>query len=296
MPSVYIKDKQKLKGIRYMLLAVAAINAAAAIVFAYLESFRDIALPMYLESLAIGLLAYVIPIFVYAKITKMTAKEASEKFYLRKCKNHLVVLAAIMGVCCQFVIIVINLPLNLIYKASSSYMPKSEAELAAAIVIIAIIPAIFEEFLFRGIVFGSMAEMNSKAALIFSSVMFAVLHADLYGFLGYFFMGIVLAFVLRRCDSVYPAVAFHFTNNLTALLLGYFDPYLQYSPSLIIVLFLIGIIGFLVLLILFGGITKKPKSIEKIKCTQILGQSFINFPIILCFVVIVASVTIMRML
>ena len=209
MASDYIRDKRKLKGIRYMLLAIAAINALASIAFAFFKSFRGVELPMYLETFFIGLLAYVVPIFIYAKITKMTAAEASDKFYLKKCSPGLIAVGALLGIGCQFVMIVLNLPLNLIFKASSSYTPLSGGELAAAIFVVGVMPSVFEEFLFRGIVFGSMSDMNTKAALVFSTVMFSVLHADLYGFLGYLFMGLILATVLRRSDSVFAAMAFH---------------------------------------------------------------------------------------
>ena len=154
-------------------------------------------------------------------------------------------------------------------------------------------PAIFEEFLFRGIVDGSMSELNSRAAVIFSSVMFAVLHADIYNFVGYIIMGVIMTGLVRRTGTVYSAMIFHFANNITALLLGFFNSELVYTPILTITIFAVGVIGFAIVFATFKSVTKKPEKVKAISTSTLLGQSFINIPILLCFVVLAAAMVIM---
>ena len=217
MASEYVKDKQKLIGIRCMLFIIAALNAVISVVISITSSFVGSTVPIYIQALISGLLAYIIPITVYAKTTKVTAETAKERFYMKRCGIPALVLAFLMGAAFQFVMVVVNLPVNMIFNSGASYLPETPFELIASVIIIAVLPAIFEEFLFRGVVVGSMVEFNTTAAAVFSSVMFAILHADIYGIIGYVVMGFVLVTIVRRCNSLYPAMLFHFANKLILL-------------------------------------------------------------------------------
>lgn len=296
MATVYLKTKQKLRGIRWMLLAVTVINVLTVLVLRMIGSFFDDSLPTYLEALITGLCAYVIPISIYAKIDEVTAKAAAERFCLKPCRWWMLALAALMGVGFQFVMIVADLPLNMLFNNATSYTPLSPAELAAAIFVIGIIPAIFEELLFRGIVLGAMSELNSRAAVVFSTVMFALMHGDVYSLIGYILMGIVLATVLRRTDSLYAAMVFHFTNNTTALLLGYFNSELTYAPTATIKLFAAGVLEFAAVFTIFIALTKRKEQNNKIKTSVLLGQNFISIPVLLCIAIVAAAEIFIRIL
>ena len=71
MATEYLQHKKKLKGIRYMLLAIALINALISIAFKVIASFKGELIPMYLPSMLVGLFAYIIPIMIYAKINNI---------------------------------------------------------------------------------------------------------------------------------------------------------------------------------------------------------------------------------
>ncbi len=265
-----------------MLLSIAVINAIDMIILSIISDFFENSIPVYINALVIGLTAYVVPIVVYAKTNSITAKTVAERFKLKSCDASALMFVALLGVAWQFVMIVINLPVNLITGGETDpYILESLWEVFAAIVVVAVIPSFFEEFLFRGIVDGSMEEMNVKASTIFSSVMFAILHGDVYGFLGYLFMGLVLSSITRRTGSLYAAIVFHLMNNVTAVLLAYYNAELIYEPVLTIALFAGGIICFGILYALFVKATKKPEYETKIKTSQLLGQSFVNVPILL---------------
>ncbi len=294
MATEYIKDKHRLVGIRYMLFIIAAVNAVISVVMSITSSFMESTFPIYLQSLISGLLAYIIPITIYAKTTKVTAETAKDRFYMRGCRVSLLVLAFVMGAAFQFVMVVANLPVNILFNNSTPYLPETIFELVASMIIVAVLPAIFEEFLFRGIVVGSMVEFNTTAAAVFSSVMFAVLHADMYGMLGYLLMGFVLTSVVRRSGSLYPAMIFHFANNMTALLLGYFNEELVYAPMTTIVLFVTGVIVFVVTYLIFEMMNKRPEKTSAMKTGQLLGQSFVSLPIILSIIMVAITAVLAR--
>ncbi len=294
MATEYIKDKHRLVGIRYMLFIIAAVNAIISVVMSITSSFMESTFPIYLQSLISGLLAYIIPITIYAKTTKVTAETAKERFYMNKCKASGLFLAFVMGAAFQFVMVVVNLPVNLLFNNSTPYLPETAVELVASMIIVAILPAIFEEFLFRGIVVGSMVEFNTTAAAVFSSVMFAILHADMYGMLGYLLMGFVLTSIVRRSTSLYPAMIFHLANNMTALLLGYFNEELVYAPMFTILMFVTGVTIFFVTYLIFEMMHKRPEKTGIMKTGQLLGQSFVSLPIILSIVMVAITAILAR--
>ncbi len=296
MATEYLKDKQKLKGVRVMLFAVAMINAAVSVIFRIITSFKGVEIPVYFQALITGLFAYILPILIYAKINNITAEKASERFFLKKTKLLPCVIAILMGIGCQFVMVFLNLPVNLLIGNNTSYLPRTGLELCIAMFVIAVLPAIFEEFLFRGVVLGSLSELNSVAAIVFSSVMFAVLHGDINGFVGYLFMGVMVAVVVKRTGSLYSGMLFHLFNNITALLLGYFNSELAYVPGFMIGLFIAGAAEFIVTTAVFLMITKRPEKITKIKTSQLLGQCFLSLPIILCVLGIVFANMLIEMI
>ncbi len=294
MASEYIEDKHRLKGVRAMLLIITTISALVTVVLGIISSFLENSLPIYVHSLVASFMAYIIPIFIYAKTNNVTAPDAKERFYLQRCRRLFIPLVALMGVGWQFVMGIVNLPLNLIFGGSEAYYINSFGEFLLAVVVIAVIPAIFEEFLFRGIVYGSMAEINPKAAMIFSSAMFALLHADACNFIGYFLMGLVLAEIVSRTGSLATTIIFHLANNITALLFVYFGEEMQYEPVLTIILFVSLVVVFVGTYAYLTTKTKRPKPALKMATSQLLGQSFISVPVILCVVVLVVTAIIVR--
>ncbi len=168
MATGYLQNKQKLRGIRRMLFAVAAINAFCAIVMGIVSSFIESSLPIYIQSLVVGFLAYLVPILLYSQYgNQITVSVAKERFSLNPVKALPLIIAAVSGVCFQFVMVIINLPMNFILGTSEGYMPTSVYDLIAMIIIIGVMPAFFEEFLFRGIVYGSNGRDKCKGGGFF---------------------------------------------------------------------------------------------------------------------------------
>ena len=285
----YRGGKHRLKSIRWMLFFIVAVQTAVTIVSNIIIGFMPAEPPVYLQMLVIELLAYLLPLFLYAKENRLlTAGYARERFGLKPCKKSLIPFVIIAGYGCQFVMVLLDLPVNLLMSQGDGYIPQNLYELAAAIIVIAVIPALFEEFLLRGIVYGVMAEFNSKAALIFTTVMFALLHGNPAGMLGYLFLGVVLVFFLRRTGSLYACMLLHMTNNVTAVLLSYYNAILMETPSATIWLFVTGILAELAACAGITAFTRPAKLINITKTRELLGQSFVNIPILLCIIIIIA--------
>lgn len=93
--------------------------------------------------------------------------------------------------------------------------------LAITLICSAVLPALIEEFAFRGVVLGVLRRsMNDISAIIVSSVLFAVIHGNLQQLPFAFGMGLVFAVSTVFTKSIYPAVIGHFLNNACAVILS----------------------------------------------------------------------------
>jgi membrane protease YdiL (CAAX protease family) len=285
----YREGKHKLKSIRWMLFFVVMVQTVVTVIAGVIASFFAVPPPVYLQLLVIELLAYLLPISLYAKENRiLTERDIREQFGLKRFRMGLLPWIVLAGFGCQFVMILLNLPVNLLLSESDGYIPSTLWELSAAILVIGVVPAVFEEFLLRGIVYGVMADYNSRVAILFTAVMFALMHGNPAGFVGYLFFGVVLVILLRRTGSLYACMLFHLTNNVTAILLSYFSNVLMDTPVATLKLFVTGVVaaaaGWLALL----TVTKRPRPVLRMKTSEFLGQSFVNLPILLCIFSILA--------
>ena len=95
--------------------------------------------------------------------------------------------------------------------------------LSVNLLMIAIIPALGEEFMFRGIFLRLFREWtkNVHFAVIISAVLFSALHMQFYGFLPRMMLGIILGYLFVWSGSIWVPVFVHFTNNAATVIASY---------------------------------------------------------------------------
>ena len=92
---------------------------------------------------------------------------------------------------------------------------------------------IVEEIFFRGFLFqGFRQKYGWITAALLSSAIFAVAHLDLVALIPTFILGVVLAYIYHRSNSVWPGVILNFLDNGTAFCATSFLIYFHdYIPS-----------------------------------------------------------------
>ena len=109
-----------------------------------------------------------------------------------------------------------------------------------------IISPIFEEILYRGLMYNKLKEIsNAFIGVLISSILFALLHIPKYGFgINTFFLflvGILLAYCYEKTDNIYVPILVHSINNFFIFLFKY-----VYFYFLIVIYFIIFIIGIII--------------------------------------------------
>lgn len=84
-----------------------------------------------------------------------------------------------------------------------------------------LIPAVFEELFFRGVLMHSLRRHGDGFALILSSALFALLHYNLYMVLNAFLMGMVIGYFVMHTGSILTGIFMHLINNLLTVFLNY---------------------------------------------------------------------------
>jgi uncharacterized protein len=93
------------------------------------------------------------------------------------------------------------------------------------LVMVAIIPAIGEEFLFRGVFQRILAEWskNIHVAIILASILFSAFHLQFYGFIPRFLLGLFFGYLFYWKGNIWLAVFAHFINNFVAVTSDFLD-------------------------------------------------------------------------
>lgn len=97
----------------------------------------------------------------------------------------------------------------------------SGGRIVAVILVIAALPAIFEETLFRGILVGDMRRngWGTAGIVLISGALFALFHQNPAQTVYQFICGACFALVALRSGSMLPTVLSHFLNNTVILIL-----------------------------------------------------------------------------
>ncbi|TZE81388.1 CPBP family intramembrane glutamic endopeptidase [Calorimonas adulescens] len=99
--------------------------------------------------------------------------------------------------------------------------PKSAVDLVVGLLIVAGLAAFCEEILMRGVIFRVYERKGETFAIIMSGFLFAILHLNPTNFFSIWFLGIILAYMVYRTDSIFAGMIAHFTNNGLALIILY---------------------------------------------------------------------------
>lgn len=147
------------------------------------------------------------------------------------------------------------------YRLSSSPTERGLTAFVLSLIASAVVPALVEEFGCRGIALGMLRGWGDETAIIVSSVLFGLVHANFVQIPFAFLAGVGFAVVRLKTGTLWVACAVHFCNNFISVLMsGPLSGVSLYIQNIVYVMFLsvsimLGIIG--VILLKKRGITDR---------------------------------------
>jgi len=108
------------------------------------------------------------------------------------------------------------------YQLSELSVPiNNVGDLVLAILVVALVPAICEELLFRGVVLNGLRSKGKWVAILLSALIFALMHNNIEQLPYTFALGVVLGYVVYQTGSIIPSVIMHACNNTIVLISMY---------------------------------------------------------------------------
>ncbi len=108
------------------------------------------------------------------------------------------------------------------YDSSINVSLSVGTDIGIEFLLTAIFPGICEEVLHRGLVLkGSSKQGYARYGLLFSSILFGLMHLNIQQFFYAMILGCLIGIVALVADSIYPAMIIHFMNNALSIYFVY---------------------------------------------------------------------------
>lgn len=101
------------------------------------------------------------------------------------------------------------------------------------IIVSAVMPAIFEELVYRGLILTESRRLGNIKSALLSGLFFGFMHLNLQQFFYAFFMGIIFSFFVQITGSIFSSILSHFVINGTQGLILYLSAYFLPEAELI---------------------------------------------------------------
>ena len=163
-----------------------------------------------------------LPVVILTIIRKYKFKEI---FKLNKIKFKEVILTIFIVIASYPIALFLNYTMIIIISIFGEPIqpplpvPQDNMEFIKAFFLFAITPGICEEFMFRGFIQSAYERIGAKKAVVITGLLFAMLHLNIQGFLGFTFLGILFGYMVYKTNSIYTGIIAHITNNGIALIL-----------------------------------------------------------------------------
>lgn len=220
----------------------------------------------------IGLLiipvSFLVSFYVFNKTNKINVKNAiapTKKFNIWS----LFIVIALVGLMIVGFMPIINMLLSVLENAGMNmgsdamYPMDSWIRIILGFFAYAVLPAVAEELLFRGIIFrGLSRRATSFCAVLVSALMFCLMHGGIQQTIYQFILGLLLGFVALYTGNIVFPMIMHFLNNFMVVLLQLVNGYNSFlggfKHSFVGYLCAIGIaLGASALIVLFVWLLKK---------------------------------------
>lgn len=202
-----------------LMLVIMIVGAIAGVQYE-----QAIANPIVLALVALSAqFCFVILFFVYNHKTKTNWLKATG---LNKKPNwiNILVCVAISAICIfgfNGIVGLFDAFVNLIgYNTASSWpIPIDNGWwFVVNLVGLAILPAIFEELLFRGIILNGLKSYGKWTAIFGSAGLFALLHGNIGQLVYPFILGVILGYIVYKTGNVLYSIIIHLLNNMFSVI------------------------------------------------------------------------------
>ncbi len=173
---------------------------------------------------------FLLPLVLFKTLNKCSFKQTFNFFSYKKVSFKSILVAILLG----FVVFFLNVYVSNFFNSliqlfgynpstssSSSALPATWWTLILNLISTAVLPAICEETLHRGMLLKGNSQMGMKKSIIISGLLFGLLHLNIEQFFYASIIGLFLGYICWCCNSIYPCIIVHFMNNALSVFLSF---------------------------------------------------------------------------
>lgn len=256
------------------LLAPVLVSLVFMIILMFVSGFVTMSYEEFVESKAVTIISILVGqlafLFFILWYNKRENKKFTKAFKFKKVNVLILLIAIAIGLIMLFgtndFIYLTDHLLRLTGYSKSTDLPfvmDSVGNLILGLVLMAVIPGVVEELMFRGMILGGMLKglntwKQKIISVVLSALIFALVHGSAQQFVFPFIMGIVFGSVYLLTDNLWYTIAMHCCNNGLVVLLNYLATVGGQGSEVAITInvgYVFTAIGFLLLsLALFAGL------------------------------------------
>ncbi|MBR4003237.1 MAG: CPBP family intramembrane metalloprotease [Clostridia bacterium] len=173
---------------------------------------------------------FLLPIVAFSLMQKQKVKKTFTDFGYAKINLKSILVCILIGFFCYFLNILISSFFGTIIRLCGYENPPSSATGSVGdysvlafilnVITVAILPAVCEETTHRGLLLKGFSTLGIKKAIIFSSLLFGLMHLNINQFFYATVLGFIIALTVIISKNIFPAIIIHFMNNFLSV---YFD-------------------------------------------------------------------------
>lgn len=172
--------------------------------------------------------------------------------------------------------------------------PLEPVAIALLFIKTAVVPALIEEFAIRGFLLQSMRRYGDDFAIVMSSLVFSLMHANAVQIIFAFMAGLALGYVYCKTNSIWTCIIVHFLNNAFSCTEVVILAALPQEKAATVGLYMTFIVGVLALISLFLIFISKNYALKKTYTYLESGQkakAFITQPVFIIMAILFLSLT-----
>lgn len=187
------------------------------------ELWVDVLLSSFVQ---LGLLL-LLPSILFCILFKCKPSKLIKDCNFNKVNYKVILISLGLGVLCFIINIAVSSLFNGVltftgYRFSSSGSADySTLNFVIDILTVAILPAICEEFIHRGVLLQGIKHIGFKKAIVISSILFGLVHFNIQQVSYAIVVGLIMGFVSVVAKNIYPAMIIHFVNNFISTYISY---------------------------------------------------------------------------
>lgn len=255
-----------------VVLAILVLNVLFGIILSKASINLESTWVVYISSVLTESIFLLSPV-IYSKVNGINFKKATKVEFKFNWKVFLlVILIALVIFFCSInstKVIELSLSKLSIPPPNINLVIDTFWEFLLYVLVLTLIPAICEEFLFRGAIYTSLSQkFGEKAGILLSAVLFTLIHFSIFQTAHQFVMGIMLGLLVYFTGTIFYGIIFHFINNFLVIFLTYLKIdkifiFKDFSAQRIVLSFVIFLLGILVVSFLFFVLGKMKKKREE---------------------------------